>query len=71
MAKYILIYFDLFQEKLDDHQPNRKQKYFLGGFALGYANFWIGMELGGSKHVERVQVVKECLVPKVCQLVPN
>ena len=31
MAKYILIYFDLFQEKLDDHQPNRKQKYFRGG----------------------------------------
>ena len=31
MAKYILIYFDLFQEKLDDHQPNRKQKYFCGG----------------------------------------
>ena len=34
-------------------------------------NFCIGMELGGSKHVERVQVVKECLVPKVCQVVPN
>ena len=31
MAKYILIYFDLFQEKLDGHQPNRKQKYFRGG----------------------------------------
>ena len=31
MAKYISIYFDLFQEKLDDHQPNRKQKYFRGG----------------------------------------
>ena len=31
MAKYILTYFDLFQEKLDDHQPNRKQKYFRGG----------------------------------------
>ena len=38
---------------------------------MGYANFWIGMELGGSKHVESVQVVKECLVPKVCQLVPQ
>ena len=31
MAKNVLIYFDLFQEKLDDHQPNRKQKYFRGG----------------------------------------
>ena len=31
MAKYILIYFDLFQENLDDHKPNRTQKYFRGG----------------------------------------
>ena len=68
MAKYILIYFDLFQEKLDDHQPNWKQKYFRGGLIfqglrLSLGHF--GQEAPESPVSQLQNVVSTSFLPPV------